>query len=367
MRMQAAVLSGVNSGFQVCDVDLAPPRHGELLVRIAASGLCGSDLNAMSGKRKLVPFPAILGHEAAGVVVGCGPGVERVREGDSVVLSIVPSCGSCRACAVGRLNYCAVAEAAMSAGALLDGTRRLSDGGTELHHFLTVSSFAEFAVVPESGAVVLPDGIPLDQAALMSCAVLTGFGAVHNTARVAAGSRVAVFGCGGVGLNIVQGARIADAARIIAIDVVADKLALASRLGATDIVDASAADPVAAVRDLVGGADYAFEALGREETIQQAWASLDVRGKLVLVGLLASGARLTLDAGPFVSEQSVLGCYFGSADLARDVPILVQHYRSGDLVLDELISRRIMLDELDDAFADLRSGRGVRSMLVFNQ
>src|SRR5262245_17960746 len=233
MRVRAAVLSGVNSRLQVTEVDLAPPRSGELLVKIAASGLCGSDLNAMSGKRKLVPFPAILGHEAAGVVVECGPGVDRIREGDPVVLSIVPSCGSCRACGMGRPNYCAVAESAMAAGALLDGTRRLSDGGSEVHHFLTVSSFAEFAVVAESGAVVLPDGIPLDQAALMGCAVLTGFGAVHNTARVAAGSRVAVFGCGGVGLNIVQGARIAGATQIIAIDVVADKLALARRLGAT--------------------------------------------------------------------------------------------------------------------------------------
>jgi S-(hydroxymethyl)glutathione dehydrogenase/alcohol dehydrogenase len=358
MRVRAAVLTGVNTPFQVTDVDLASPRSGEVLVKIAASGLCGSDLNAISGKRTLVPFPAVIGHEASGVVAECGPDVERLRPGDSVVLSIVPSCGTCRACALGQRNYCAVAEKAMAAGALLDGTRRLSADGRELHHFLTVSSFAEYAVVPESGAVVIPEGMPLDQAALLGCGVLTGFGAVHNTAAVSAGSRVAVFGCGGVGLNIVQGARLAGAARIIAIDIVADKLALAQKLGATDTVDASSADPVAAVRDLVGGADYAFEALGRDETIQQAWASLDIRGKLVLVGLLSGGARLSLDAGPFLSEQSVLGCYFGSADLSRDIPLLADHYLRGDLLLDDLISRRITLDELDDAVADLRSGRG---------
>ena len=236
--MRAAVLTGVNTAFRVAEVDLAPPRAGEVLVRVAASGLCRSDLNAITGKRTLVPFPSVIGHEASGVVVECGPGVERLREGDAVVLSIVPSCGSCGACAVRRTNYCAVAGAAMAAGALLDGTRRLSSGGRELHHFLTVSSFAQYAVVPESGAVALPKSMPLDQAALLSCAVVTGFGAVHNTARVVAGSRVAVYGCGGVGLNIVQGARLAGAGQIIAVDVSDDKLELARRLGATGTVDA---------------------------------------------------------------------------------------------------------------------------------
>jgi S-(hydroxymethyl)glutathione dehydrogenase / alcohol dehydrogenase len=365
--MRAAVLGGVNAALQFADVDLAPPQAGEVLVRIAASGLCGSDLNAITGKRTLVPFPAVIGHEASGVVVECGPGVKRLREGDAVVLSIVPSCESCGACSARRPNYCSVAGAAMAAGALLDGTRRLSFGGRALHHFLTVSSFAQYAVVPESGAVALPESMPLDQAALLSCAVLTGYGAVHNTAQVVAGSRVVVYGCGGVGLNIVQGARLAGAGRIIAVDIADDKLELARRLGATDTVNARADDPVTAVRDLIGGADYAFEALGHHETVQQAWASLDVRGQLVLVGLLPSGARVTFDAGPFVSEQSVKGCYFGSADLHRDIPVLVGHYLRGDLALDELITRRIRLDQLEGAFDDLRAGRGARSVLVFDR
>ncbi len=365
--MRAAVLAGVNAPFHLTDVDLAPPLAGEVMVRIAASGLCGSDLNAISGKRTLVPFPAVLGHEASGEVVACGPGVTRLRDGDRVVLSILPWCGTCGQCEQGRQNYCTVAGAGMSAGALLDGTRRLSlPGGGDLHHFLTVSSFAPYAVVPESGAVALPPGMPLVPAALLSCAVLTGFGAVRNTAGVRAGSRVAVFGCGGVGLNIIQGARLAGAASIVAVDVSADKLVLARRLGATAAVHAGEADPVAAVRrELDGGADYAFEALGREQTIGQAWASLDVRGQLVLVGLLAGGARLTLDAGPFLNEQSVTGCYLGSSDPARDIPVLAGHYLRGELALDELITRRVTLDQLDDAFDDLRAGRGARSVLVF--
>ncbi len=364
--MKAAVLAGVGARFESTQVELAPPRSGEVLVKVAASGLCASDLNAIDGKRDLVPFPSVLGHEAAGVVVECGPDVSRLRPGDRVVMSIVPSCATCPACVAGRPNYCATAGAAMSAGALMDGTSRLSADGRRLHHFLTVSSFAEYAVVPESGAVSIPDAMPLDSAALLSCAVLTGFGAVHNTAAVRPGSRVVVYGCGGVGLNIVQGARLAGAERIIAVDVNDEKLALARRLGATDVVDSRTDDPCAAVRDLVGGADYAFEALGRENTVQQAWGSLDVGGQAVLVGLLSSGAHLTIDAGPFLNEQSIKGCYFGSSNLARDVPVLVDHYLAGELLLDELISRRITLDGLDQAFDHLRHGEGARSVLTFD-
>jgi Zn-dependent alcohol dehydrogenase len=254
----------------------------------------------------------------------------------------------------------------MAAGALFDGTSRLSRGGERLNHFLTVSSFAEYAVVPASGVVTLPDTMPLDRAALLSCAVLTGFGAVCNTAGLREGDRVVVFGCGGVGLNIVQGARLRGASRIVAVDLAKEKLALARRMGATDVVDASVDDPVSAVRDLIGGADAAFEALGREETIQHAWRTLDVGGQLVLVGLLAHGASLTLDAGPFVNEQVIKGCYIGSSDLHRDVPRLVEHYLGGDLLLDELISHRIGLAGLDDAFARLRAGEGARSLVVFD-
>jgi Zn-dependent alcohol dehydrogenase len=308
----------------------------------------------------------VLGHEAAGTVVETGPGVSRLRADDRVLLSIVPSCGGCARCRQGRPNYCLVAGTAMGEGTLLDGSHRLSRGGRPISHFLAVSSFAEYAVVPESGVVALPPELALDRAALLSCAVLTGVGAVTNTARVPPGARVAVFGCGGVGLNIVQGARIAGAGRIVAVDVSADKLATATRLGATDVVDARRQDPVAAVRDLLGGVDFAFEALGREQTVQQAWRSLDVGGEVIIVGLLRHGATLTIDADPFVNEQGLRGCYFGSAELMRDVPALVDLHLAGDLLLDELISHRIGLDGLNAAFDRLRAGEGTRSVVTFD-
>jgi Zn-dependent alcohol dehydrogenase len=366
MKITAAVLAGPGMRFEVGEVDLAPPGVGEVLVKVAASGLCRSDLNALVGKRSLTPFPVVLGHEAAGVVVDTGPGIERLRPGEPVVMSIVPSCGHCPACKRGLPNHCATASAVMAAGNLLDGSSRLTRGGERVSHFLAVSSFAQYAVVPESGAVAVRPDMPLDQAALISCAVLTGFGAVHHTAQVRPGSRVAVFGCGGVGLNIVQGARIAGAARIIAIDVNSEKLELSRRLGATNLVHAAEQDPVAAIRDLVGGVDYAFEALGSEQTIRQAWDSLDVRGEAVVVGLMRHGATVTLDADPFVDEKRIRGCYFGSSVLAQDVPALVDLYLTGELLLDDIISHRIGLPDLDEAFERLRAGEGARSVVVFD-
>jgi Zn-dependent alcohol dehydrogenase len=365
MRMQAAVWTGVGQPFQIGEVELAEPGLGEVLVKVAASGLCASDLNVIDGKRGLVSPPSVLGHEAAGVVTETGPAVTSLTVGDHVVMSIVPSCGTCPSCRAGRPNYCTAAGTAMSHGTLFDGTRRLSRDGEPINHFLTVSSFAEYAVVPESGTVRIDPTMPLDRAALLSCAVLTGYGAVHNTARVPSGSQVAVFGCGGVGLNAVQGARLAHASRIIAVDVSHEKLELARRLGATDVVHAGEQDPVEAIRAATGGVDFAFEALGRESTIQQAWASLGAGGEVVVVGLLKHGATLTLDAGGLLNEQSLRGCYFGSAHLHTDVPALVDLYQRGDLQLDEIISDRIGLADLDSAFDRLRQGEGARSVLVF--
>jgi len=365
VKMHAAVLAGVGQPFEVAEVDLAGPSAGEVLVQVAASGLCASDLNAIDGKRSLSPFPAVLGHEAAGTVVDVGPDVTRLTVGDPVIMSIVPSCGDCVYCRRGRPNYCLAASTAMKDGTLFDGTRRLSRDGQRLNHFLTVSSFAEYAVVPESGAVAIDPRMPLDRAALVSCAVLTGFGAVMNTAAVPPGARVAVFGCGGVGLNVVQAARLAGASRVVAVDVSAAKLDTARRFGATDVIDVTSDDPVAAIRDLLGGVDFAFEALGREQTVRQAWNSLDVGGEAVVVGLMKHGATLTLDADPLVNEQRLRGCYFGSANLARDVPALVERYLAGELLLDELISQRIALNDLDSAFERLRNGEGARNVVVF--
>lgn len=365
MKIKAAVLDAVGKDFRIAEVDLAPPKSGEILVQVKASGLCASDLNAIDGKRNLVPFPAVIGHEAAGIVAEIGPDVTGISVGDHVVMSIVPNCGECEWCVKGVPNFCSTAGNAMAAGGLFDKTSRLSENGSHLNQFLCVASFAEYAVVPASGAVVIPQQMPLDKAALLSCAVLTGYGAVVNTAKVRPGSSVAVFGCGGVGLNSIQGARIVGASTIIAVDVSDEKLAIAKKVGATHLVNASNEDPVAAVKAICGGADYVFDASGRESTISQAWLATGVQGQLTLVGLLKSGTKLSIEAGPFVNEQSIKGCYFGSANLQKDVISLAESYLSGDLFLDELISERIDLLGLNGAVVRLRAGEGARNVLVF--
>ena len=250
MKIKAAILDEVGKDFRIAEVDIDKPKTGEILVKVAASGLCASDLNAIDGKRKLVPFPAVIGHEASGVVEEVGPGVTGISVGDHVVMSIVPNCGECEWCKRGIPNYCATAGDAMGVGGLFDKTSRLSENGNKLNQFLCVAPFAEYAVVPASGAVVIPKEMPLDSAALLSCAVLTGYGAVVNTAKVAAGSSVAVFGCGGVGLNSIQGARLVGAKTIIAVDVNDEKLEIAKKVGATHVVNASKEDPVAFVKSV---------------------------------------------------------------------------------------------------------------------
>ncbi len=366
MKMKAAVLDEVGMDFRIAEVEIDKPKSGEILVKVAASGLCASDLNAIDGKRKLVPFPAVIGHEASGIVKEIGPNVSGISVGDHVVMSIVPNCGECEWCKRGIPNYCSTAGEAMGAGGLFDKTSRLSENGSKLNQFLCVASFAEYAVVPASGAVVIPKEMPLDRAALLSCAVLTGYGAVINTAQVKAGSSVAVFGCGGVGLNSIQGARLVGAKTIIAVDVNDEKLEIARKVGATHTVNALKEDPVAFIKGVCGGADYVFDASGRESTISQAWLATGVQGQLTLVGLLKNGAQLTIDAGPFVNEQSIKGCYFGSANLQKDVISLVKSYLSGQLFLDELISERIGLEGLNDAVKRLRAGEGARNVLVFD-
>jgi S-(hydroxymethyl)glutathione dehydrogenase / alcohol dehydrogenase len=367
VRMKAAVLDAPAQPFEVCEVELDPPHGGEALVRVAASGLCGSDLKALDGLRPLAPFPVILGHEAAGVVESVGEGVERLSPGDHVVVSILPSCRRCASCRRGRPNHCMTTATAMRAGNLLDGSSRLSLDGQRLNHFLTISSFAEYAVVPESAAVVIDPAMPLDCAALIGCAVLTGYGAVWNSARVEPGASVAVFGCGGVGLSAVQGARIAGAGTIVAVDIHPGKLAIARAVGATETVDAHTDDPVGAVREATnGGADYAFEAAGRSEAIEQAWASLAVGGLLTVIGTLPSGTKLALDADPLIEEKRIGGCYLGSASPERDVPALVECYLAGELLLDELVTRRIGLTELNEGFARLREGTEARQVAVFD-
>jgi S-(hydroxymethyl)glutathione dehydrogenase/alcohol dehydrogenase len=351
---------------EILDVELAPPKEGEVLVRIAACGVCASDLHVVDGDLP-EPLPLVLGHEASGVVVETGPGVERVREGDHVVLALVPSCGECPTCRAGRPTFCELFGRCASNGVLADGTSRLSVDGTTLHHFNSVSSFAELAVVPASAAVPVRRDVPLDAAALVGCALITGFGAVTNTAGVEEGASVAVWGCGGVGLSVVQAARLAGAERIVAVDTCPEKLDLARRLGATDAVSAGPTGAAPAVRELVpAGVDYAFEAIGREETINDAWESVRSGGTVVVLGLMPKGSRLTIDPWGFINEKNLKGCFLGTARIERDVPRIVDLVHEGRLELEGLISRRIRLEELPDALDRLRAGDAVRQLVVFD-
>jgi NDMA-dependent alcohol dehydrogenase len=362
--MKAAVLYEVGQPLAIEDVTLLPPKAGEVRVRFAASGVCHSDLHYIKGDR-LHPKPVVLGHEGAGVVEEIGPGVTYARPGDHVILSFVPACGQCQDCINGRPNLCAVRYGLR--GGLLDGTTRLRKGDLELKHFACVSSFAESAIVPEAGLVKIPANMPLDKAALVGCCVTTGVGAALWTARVEPGSSVVVIGCGGVGLNVIQGAALAGAERIIAVDILPSKLEYAEEFGATHTINASETDPVQAVRDLTAGegADYAFEVIGLTRTAQQALLCTRRGGKAVIVGVIRHGEQLTIDPDFLHQDRVLMGCTYGSANMRAAMPKLVDLYLARKLKLDELVSRTYRLEEINTAFAALEHGEVARSIIRY--
>lgn len=364
--MKAVVFRSPGAPLEYIDVDLAAPKAGEVRVKIAAAGVCHSDLHVKRGEWD-APAPLVMGHEGSGVVVELGEGVTSLSVGDHVVLSWVPPCGECRYCRSGHEARCQkVATVVAPHGVLFDGTSRLSIDGDPIHHYLGVSSFAEEVVVPASGAVKVRDDAPLDVVALVGCAVATGVGAVLNTAAVEPGSTVVVIGCGGVGLNVVQGAKLAGAERIVAIDVNADKTALAAQFGATDSIDASQTDAVAALYELIpDGVDYAFDAIGRTSTTEQAIQMLGLGGAAVIVGLPPTGARASFE--PLVlaeADQRILGSNYGSVRPSIDIPALVDRYMDGQLKLDPLVSGRRPLAEAAEAFQDLEFGGALRTLLI---
>ena len=360
--MRAAVLRAFGEPLTVEELELDPPREGEVLVRMGASGVCHSDLHVVHGTHP-TSLPVVLGHEGAGVVEEVGPGVANVRPGDHVMLTWLPYCGRCRQCARGRPNRCE--DVAWYDATMADGTCRFHRDGERIHHYNT-SSFAERSVVPAQTAIPVDPSLPLRDLALMGCAVMTGVGAALNTARVRPGDTVAVVGCGGVGLNVVQGARIGGASTIVAVDRLATKLDLARELGATHAVDASQIDAVEAVRELTGGGvDYAFEALGLPATIEAAIGMTGRGGEAILIGMAPPDARVPLDAlAHTLEERAVRGCWYGSCLPLRDFPLLVDLYRDGRLRLDPMIVE-CRLDEVNDAFARIESGEAARSVIVY--
>ncbi len=376
MKVRAAVLreSGITRPYTesrplaIETVTLERPGRGELLVRILAAGLCHSDLSVIDGSRPR-PLPMVLGHEAAGEIVELGEGVDGLAVGDHVVFTFVPICGHCGPCATGRPALCEPGAAANTVGELLGGGRRWTDGESKfLRHHLGVSAFAEYVVASACSVVKIDVEIPPEIAALFGCAVLTGVGAVVNTAKVAPGESIAIFGLGGVGLSAMLGARCSGAYPIIAIDTNPDRLAMALALGAHHALDARSSDLVETLRDLThGGVQYAIESVGNEGVLAQAYAATRRGGTTVSVGLPAPDKRLSIPAVSLVAEERVLrGSYMGSAVPSRDLPRFLALYRAGLLPVDRLLTHRLRLDDLNEGFERLARGEAVRQVVVFD-
>jgi len=350
MKMLAAVMKGTHQPLSVETVDLAPPKAGEVLVKVLATGVCHSDLNALEDET--TPVPAILGHEGAGVVVEVGPNVRTVKAGDRVALSWVPFCGTCEYCRTGQVNLCESAFGPMFAGTLLDGTSRLSQNGQIVYHNSLLSTFAEYSVVPEMSCIKLPEGMPMAQASLIGCGVATGFGAAVRAAQVKPGTTVAVFGIGGVGVNAIQGARIAGASRIIACDMKPQNLEIARKFGATDTVNVAETDAAEALRELTGGfgVHYAIDCTGNTLAAQSAWKGTRKGGTVVVVGAFNPRKELALPAGGFHRVGKILkGSFYGDVHPFRDFPLIANLYLEGKFMLDELILDRISLHEINKA------------------
>jgi S-(hydroxymethyl)glutathione dehydrogenase/alcohol dehydrogenase len=361
-RMKAAVLHAANQPLTIEEVSLAKPRAREVLVRTAFAGLCHSDLHFIEGLYP-TPLPVVLGHEVAGVVEQVGSDVTYLAPGDHVIGCLSVFCGSCQYCTSGRTVLCDNTEVKLMPGQ----SRRLSwEKEGQMNQAFNLSAFAEQLLVHENALVKIDRDIPLDRATLVGCGVITGVGAVMNTARVPVGSVVAVIGCGGVGLSAVNGAALAGASRIIALDTVPSKLELARTMGATDTVLVGNEDPVQAVRDLTGGGvEYSFECLGLKATAEQAFAMLRPGGTATIVGMVPFGQKIELHGFDFLRERKIQGSSMGSNHFRTDMPRLLTMWQQGRLKLDHLISRRIKLAEINEGFSALKGGQVVRQLIDF--
>lgn len=374
MKIRAAVLEAMGAPLpyvqsrplKIEELDLDPPGPGEILVRMKAAGLCHSDLSVINGDRPR-PMPMALGHEAAGVVEQLGDGVTDLAVGDHVVLVFVPSCGHCAPCAEGRPALCEPAAAANAAGRLLSGAQRLKRNGQPIHHLLGCAAFATHATVSRRSAIKITRDLPFEEAALFGCAVLTGVGAVVNTAQVRAGATVAVVGLGGVGLASVLGALASGARQVIAVDLSEDKLAIAKKLGATHTFNAAAADSIEAIRQTSnGGVDYAIEMAGSVRAFELAYKITHRGGTTITAGLPPPNATWGLSPLNLVAEErTIKGSYIGTCVPSRDLPRYIDLYRQGRLAIDRLKSGTLSLDEINLGFDRLHEGKAVRQVVVF--
>jgi Zn-dependent alcohol dehydrogenase len=375
LKARAAVLEAMGAEapyakskpLKIWEVELKPPGPGEILVKIGAAGLCHSDLSVINGDRPR-PTPMALGHEAAGVVEQLGPGVDDLKKGDHVVLVFMPSCGNCLPCAEGRPALCEKGVVSNTAGTLLSGERRIfSSDGKPVNHHMGCSAFAEYAVISRRSAVKVPNDLPLDEAALFGCAVLTGVGAVINTAQVRAGTTVAVVGLGGVGLASVLGAVASGARQVIAVDLSDEKLALARELGATHTVNAGDPKVIDKVREITGGGvDYAIEMAGSTRAFETAYRITKRGGTTVTAGLPHPNATWPMPSTHLVAEErTIKGSYIGTCVPSRDLPRYIDLYRAGKLPVNKLMSGRMKLDQINEGFDLLHEGKAVRQVVTF--
>jgi len=363
--MKAAVLNSNPGSLDIEDIDIGSPGPREVLVRTAAAGVCHSDLHFMEGKYPC-PCPSVLGHESAGVVEAVGSAVQYVQPGDHVITCLSVFCGHCQQCTSGHPSLCNNKDAELKRGP--GEAPRLSRGGEEVNQFFHLSSFAEKMLIHEHALVKIDKGMPLDKAALIGCAVTTGLGAVFRTAEVRPGEDVVVIGCGGIGLSAVQGARIAGANKIIAVDMTEGKLETAQAMGATHVINGSSDDPVAAVRELTGGAGvpHSFEAVGLKQTAEQAFKMLDKGGQATVIGMIPVGTMVEVHGVDLLHEKKLTGSNMGSNQFRTDMPRFVDMYMQGRLYLDEMVSKTISLEQINEGFEDMKSAAVARSVVVFD-
>ena len=360
--MKAAVLHQVNEPMQIEEVSIGKPGPREVLIRTAAAGICHSDLHFYNGSYPYF-MPVILGHESAGVIEQVGSDVNYVKPGDHVITCLSAFCGHCDYCLTGRMSLCQEPE--LQRGP--DDEPRLSKEGTSIAQFLNLSSFAEYMLVHEHAIAKIREDMPMDRAALIGCGVTTGVGAVIHTASIEPGTTVAVIGCGGVGLSCINGAELAGAGRIIAIDTIASKLELAKKFGATDVVNASEVNVVEAVREMTGGGvHYAFEAIGLKSTTEQAWKIIRAGGCATVIGMIPVGTNIEIHGPELLSEKKLQGSNMGSNRFRVDMPRLVDFYLAGKLHLDDLISGHMKLEDINDGFRALEGGEVARQVIMFN-
>jgi len=362
--VKAAVMRANNAPLELEDIEIDDPGPGEVLLKTVASGICHSDLHVIEGNLP-VPPPCILGHEPAGIVEAVGEGITDFAPGDHVIGCLTSWCGVCKFCTGGRPYLCLTQFAGRPEGSK---SRLSTEGGDPIFQFANLSSFAEKMLCPERSLVKIRDDMPLDRASLIGCGVMTGLGAALNTVRIPAGASVVIIGCGGVGLAAIQGACIVGAGKIIAVDTQPWKFSLAQKLGATDCIDATDGDPVAAVHELTGGgADFVFECIGLVPTVQQAVGMTGRGGTTVLVGVVPLTELVPISAADLtLQEKNITGSYMGSNRFRFDMPKYIDFYLGGRLHLDEMISSRIQLDEVNEAFGRMRKGQAARQVILFD-